>query len=881
MAQKQITVVINGQEFVSKAAKEAEDGVGGLIGKLKGWNVGLADFKAGWDMITGAVRAVWDVLSGAIEEAQTSRVAMGQLELAVTNSGASWKKMAPEIEGTITKLARFSKFGDDELASTLQSMVLKTGDAAWAQKNLGQAADLAAAANIDLEKAGAALAQAHEGHTKALFKLIPELKGASNWQEMLASKTEGAAEAQMRQLGPVAAIQKQLGEFAESIGKAILGSSGFEETGFKVADMLANMASWIDENARKAGPFVEAMIEIGKSVLEALTPVWTILKTVAMPILKLVVGTLVEMGYALRAGTIFWEEVAGKILQVVGTIYEKGGKLLKAFGITVVEGVGKSMRELGERMDTEASDRWDKLVVDQKAFIAKVRSGGEQMVNDVGQQEKQKQGIVKQSLDEQEKATKAAKKEEEKAWKEYLKAVKETHDEFDKMSLSTHEIAKKLGPAVEKALSTAPVDAFNRTQREVKELADKAFKAITDGEKPSVSTFENLRARIRLSGVSLEQMARTTLDAASAFGVLDDSTRRALESAISLAVAVTKLSSSKGGAQDIASAITSAASLMSQMIGNDGGRKKLIAENTEAINRNSKKLDSLSLDVSGETFAKVQSALGSVVDVIKGGRGAKNTTDVLAALQAQGVGMGDLKKVAEQLGIRIFSDSGALSVDGLKQLFEMMGLVNMGSFGTDYASRREAMLKGFELRGASGATQLASLAGLGGSFSQLLDGIYDPNNLGATRTKLLGLFDQMNAGGFAPSQLGGLTSREFLDFITDLIQRIDALAGANTGSPTGTISAGGLTISAPALNSVQDSVTISVGDLLVSANTFAERTANASEESARRLTSIDAKMTSLLDLTAASGASVSRMDASLESIRRLGNLERGIVAPAA
>ena len=67
MAKREVTVVINGEEFVSKAAKDAEAGMDGFTGKIKGWTKGFADIKAGWDMVSGAVSRVWGGIQSAID----------------------------------------------------------------------------------------------------------------------------------------------------------------------------------------------------------------------------------------------------------------------------------------------------------------------------------------------------------------------------------------------------------------------------------------------------------------------------------------------------------------------------------------------------------------------------------------------------------------------------------------------------------------------------------------------------------------------------------------------------------------------------------------------------------------------------------------------
>ena len=64
MAEKKITVVIDGQEFVSKAADDAGAGMDRFSKKQPGWVNGLADLKAGWEFLSKGIGFV----RSAIEE---------------------------------------------------------------------------------------------------------------------------------------------------------------------------------------------------------------------------------------------------------------------------------------------------------------------------------------------------------------------------------------------------------------------------------------------------------------------------------------------------------------------------------------------------------------------------------------------------------------------------------------------------------------------------------------------------------------------------------------------------------------------------------------------------------------------------------------------
>ena len=60
MAKREVTVVINGEEYVSKAAASAETGLGGFTSKIPGWAKSVAVLTAAFAAVSAAVMAVKD-----------------------------------------------------------------------------------------------------------------------------------------------------------------------------------------------------------------------------------------------------------------------------------------------------------------------------------------------------------------------------------------------------------------------------------------------------------------------------------------------------------------------------------------------------------------------------------------------------------------------------------------------------------------------------------------------------------------------------------------------------------------------------------------------------------------------------------------------------
>jgi hypothetical protein len=440
-----------------------------------------------------------------------------------------------------------------------------------------------------------------------------------------------------------------------------------------------------------------------------------------------------------------------------------------------------------------------------------------------------------------------------------------------------------LGTAAKEQLPPETAQKFNEHMQALAGNAELVRQRLTDTG-PAAEASRNSTSKMAADTANI---ARAGLEAASAFGVMNEGAANTLNSVITMGESIARVAG--GDMSAIPAMIASAANLISQMV-SDGARKKLIEDNTREMERLRNELGNLSLNVTGEDFGKIQSALGEVLPKLKGGRGAANTTDVVNALARRGLGMGDLKKLADQLGIKIYSESGALSVDGLRQLFEAMGLVELGQFEDDYRGQREAVTRGFGVNKTNDLGQIGSLGALGGRFSGALAGVVDINDLPGTRARLKALFERMNNGGLSAAELGGLTGSEFLDLITDIIGRIDNLSpsagsGSTGGSAGGsgaspgpgpTVTGGGPVVPAKTLADVLDGV-VAQTTALGTYHTAHLNIATAHLDEARTHTAI---LTEIADNTRGfkSGSVVDMLDTGLEAQRSREAAERGLGA---
>lgn len=802
---KKVEVIIDGKETVSDAADKAEGGLRGFLSKAGGLITGLAALGVG--------AALGGFFKKAIEESLEGEQSMARLREAVGSTGASFNAMRPEIEATVGNLMRLSTFTDDELNAALADMSLMTGDAKGSLANLGVAADLAAAKNIPLEQAAKAVGMAMEGNTKALTKLIPELKGSGDIIGDLKNKVDGTAKAMGETFaGSLTRAKNQMGEFAQAVGDAILGSDALTGSGNLLVDALAGMAKWAEENREQIGKVVDVIVTTAKNIWEALVPALRLIWTVAKPVFMALLGVITEASFAVRAGVIAYQEYAGNVAQIIGGLVEKAGGVLKAFGIDVVSGFGATLKQWGAKLDKDASAGWAKLDTDFKAFHTRIKSTGDKAVEDVGTQERTKVKHITEGLVDAEDAT-----------KDSIARQKAMFKLLDENVAGYRKTIDTLRPAIKAAMETQDVDAFNTTMQAAKTTADalmvkiradmekfreemgikappaigKTTEGLTDAEKAA----ELLRQKALDIALGWINVAGTVLDVVSSFGALDSRMETMLGSVVDIADGIARWYKGDiaGGASGL---IGGMGSLVAAL--NNTENKGIVRQLTFETNKLRQQIGDLKLNVSGDDFRNTKAFIekfwqANNDDIKKRGIAGGFTPDspeFYKLLSDSGLTIGDLERVAKEMGLQLTDGKGNFTSGVLSKLLERLNNSEFGTVGQDFGSQLDFFRTRQRLEGSAGTA-----GGMQGLFDFLrnvggvsaLSGIdvNDPN----ARNQLLDLFTRLNNGGVGPAEIGRLTGSQFADLLEELIQSLgDGLSsGGSTGGQTGTGPAGGET----------------------------------------------------------------------------------------
>lgn len=851
MAKREVTVVINGEEYVSKAADDAAEGMNRFTGKIGGWFKSFVDLKAAWDLAVKAAGFLKDQIAASFDAFDQYRASLQKLEGAAKLTGTPLTTLK-EIADTGREAFKLSAGVANDFAAEVAKLASKAGDTSKAKDALAAFLEIGAARGMSSAQTLQAVQQAILGIDEGTDKLFS--KNPSVIYKEFADRI-GVSAAKLTDQQKAQALLTE----ATDSGLKVQGTyAKYLETSAGKQEQMNNSI----ESARVS--FGQALDPLRAFTLQLGTKLMPVLGPLAVFIAQVL--TLAFTGFGKVLNNVYG--VVGLVAEGLGKV--TGQKALEDWGARQV----KSATEMGTALN-ELSDAARNLGRDVDASVSKQRQLDEAF---------RASTTVAGTYGTQTGA----------AHDKVKTASKGAADQLDADAKRINQLlTANLGPSLK--------DAIYLTEGALKSLGESAkvqldprqAEQFTRHMQSLVTEAGNVRTRLEAMPEPLQQssgtskdmaermasIARAGIDAAQAFGVMNDEAAATLNTVINLGVSIARVAGGDQGGW--AGIIASTAALLAKVLGGDPDRRRLINSNTEALRRLTDQVGTLNLSVTGEQFAKAQGALESVIGNLRGGRGAQNQADVLGALRRVGMSFGDLKKIADELGIQIVTSSGAMSVDGIKALLDAMKRMggNLGRFGADYASQLQATRASFDVNQLDARGQLGALFGLAGNFNpQVLLGALNMGDLAGSRRRLADIFKRFNEGGFSASELGSLSGTQFLDLVTELIQRIDDLAKDAAPAPSGDTSADVAGVGSVPTGSTAQTVseavqeqTEAVSTLLTEHTALHTRIARATERTADAAEAILAAMrTAMVPDVMADG-----VDRTLEAARRQYAAQRG------
>lgn len=857
--QKEIKVIINGEEYVSDAARKATDGVEGFTGKMKGWFKSFVDFKAAWDLVSGAAQRLSGVIRDSFAEYDELQKSQRKLEGTSKITGLSLDYLR-EVAKRGREEFGLSKGVANDYGTEVAKLEVASGGAASATDLLSAFLNIGAARGLSASESMLAVRQALLGIDEGTDKLFGK-NPSGLWADY------------------ALVIGKSAGKFTDMDKQAALAWATIE-AGNKT---LGSYSEYLDKAEGRQEQFNNRMIDAQVAFATALNPLRLLtleLGTNLMPVVKdlvvLFAGALILSITLVGNAFNLLRSVVANVVNAIGYLLHNTNMQVWAYEqAEASNALIKQFQDLRDaygrlkRGNDEASESIQGTTGSLSDVIPSAKKAGEAFHGVINPLDRandlfKKTGETVEGIGPRANASATAITNHGKATVESAdKGKKATVDAAAESNKALDQWAQdhgKLSTAV--TITTTAIDELGeaaRTQLSPEQLSTFTdhMQTLADRSRAVADELERVPAPVQRSAQETQKMvrdvadvARSALDAAQAFGIVDDHAASALNSAINIASSLGKLAGGDfaGGLTGIVSGI---ANIVTTMVGGDPERRRLLRDNNTQLEKLRREGVRLSTSASGDTIAKAKNVLTPelAADLFNKSKLGVNSTQTLNQILAgAGLAVSDLDSIAKDLGINIRNKDGNIDFAALQQLVTGMQTPGFGSrLGSGFSGQLDFFRDSQQLSGASGVTEysdlVAFLRNVGGVSA--LDGI-DFSDPETARNKLFEIFTSLNNGTLDPGSLGQLTGEQFRDLLFEIIQGLGnggassgPVSGGDTGGGGGS---GGDTIDIPGVGVV----TLSTGDMVTAAleaqtealapmlkeaNTYQMRTADATEGS--------------------------------------------------
>lgn len=184
----------------------------------------------------------------AVKSAADAEVVWKRLEVTVENSGKSWSSVQGRVEGLAIEMQKFTRFGDEEVADTLQILMAKNGSY---EKSIGLVKltlDTAIGTHKSYQEAAEAVGKASTGNTRAFRELGIVAKSTDDGFLQLQQRFSGMANEDGKTLeAQLIRIKNATDNVFEAFGNAIAGDNAAKSIG-GIAGAIQSLADKIEAN---------------------------------------------------------------------------------------------------------------------------------------------------------------------------------------------------------------------------------------------------------------------------------------------------------------------------------------------------------------------------------------------------------------------------------------------------------------------------------------------------------------------------------------------------------------------------------------------------------------------------------------------------------
>lgn len=316
--------------------------------------------------IAGAisVAAVTSFFRASIAESIQAAEALGRYQVAVRNAGDSLEEFEPLAQAAAKALQATTKFDDDTAMDALATLTNITGSASAGLENLGLAADIAAAKQLDLVSAAQLVGRAATGNTAMLSRYGIQIREGADAMEELRQKFAGFAATQgAGPGGQLARVANTFRDLQESIGNAITRSAQWTKLMNRLIEVLQGAARWVEANtdtvtvfATVLGRTAEAIVNILGAAAQGWAYIWGGMQVAVVG----VVGYFQSLPARLKM-------YLGSALDTIVDFTEGAARVFdRVFGTDLASGVLRSLRQTAIALRTAGAEELQRY---EDAFI--------------------------------------------------------------------------------------------------------------------------------------------------------------------------------------------------------------------------------------------------------------------------------------------------------------------------------------------------------------------------------------------------------------------------------------------------------------------------------------------------------------------------------
>lgn len=777
VVERLVRVVFKGVDDISGATSSASGSLDTFSKKVPVWAKAGAALAVGYQAIKSALSAVANTITSSFAAYDGLQTSQRKLEGTSKIAGLSLDDLRASAARAKEEF-RLSRVVAGDLASVTALMGAKAGDASKAHDLLGAALDIGAARGMSAAETMEALNITLRGQDEGLDRLInanpsvlykewADAVGIS-WQAMddqqkMLAIVEGLTKRGIAVGGEYVryteSAQGQQAQFNMTLeeSQARLGEALQPLRKLAIDGMLALLGETTKSTAGVDG-FVASLVALGRS-----------LGAVLGPIAKVGLFLVDSLGVSIEWVTI-------QIRRFAYGLTDTLGRALRLFGI-----------DFGDALINEAQTKFFTLNEEYERFQKRVRASGERWFGEQLESAKKSGADITAAMKAASEKQVGVVEEQGAATAHAIEVnlggpLRTVIGMTEGAIRSLGDAARDQLPPETAAKFVGHMETLAAHAREVEARLTGAAPKVEDGSRSAKSMSDGIAT-----------VARGALDAAQAFGVIDANAASALNSAVNIAGAIGQIAGGNVFA-GVSGLLGGVANIVNVMVGGDRERRRIQEKNNVRLQELNDTIGNLDLNITGEDFNLAKDVLAKIIPLTGSPTDAfRNAGAVQKILADAGITFGDLGRIADELGINIKGANGSIDVALLPQLLQALGLTEFGQFGNDFASRLRSTEAGFAVNGTDAIGEISQLADVGGSFSRVLNGVFDANDITGSRARLQGLFTRLQNGELSAADFGGLTGNQFLNLLTDLIARIDDLspnAGPSTGgggAPTGTV----------------------------------------------------------------------------------------------